>query len=244
MATRKGRTSAGRRFHHRGVRAEAYHVPVGEDSSGALVVRGMHDMVQLEAELHLSEVFGAEWHRASPADPEPYGTLLGEILRLHRASPTPDTEAAVGVVDRLLGPVLSPVWDFELAQAMAGQHCGPDWHPTSAWRLNVTDGSIGIVVTYDGPQPHEMFGCVTAGGSGIVSRAGILFTGTFSQPSAAQSQLTEIPVPEAMAILAEAMARTDDAPHRPLDPSYVDLRALLWSRVAGYLPWRRSAMTA
>ncbi len=119
----------------------------------------------------------------------------------------------------------------------------PAWTPVTAWRaVDVWNSERVLFVEYNGPVPHTLMAQIGTVGGTLVDTLGVLYPGAAAtwaerrEPGLVPMPLTELPVDEGLAELADALRTTDRTWPRQDDADYVAVQALAWSRCRAHLP--------
>jgi hypothetical protein len=199
---------------------------------------------QLIAESAASAWLGDAWLGADIQEHDPESMLiLGVVGRVHD-KPSPHGYAAICAL-RLIAPA-DNVKVLDESIAMLGEDFpDPGWVgtdppvPVAAYIASDPWGSEQmLLVEYGGGEPHGLLTHVTYPGGTTVQRIGVLDAGSaqrwteLTKGDAVPMPITEHPVEEVLAKLAEALRHTDMFWPKHTEPDYVDLRALASARCA------------
>ncbi|NBE91824.1 hypothetical protein FE391_00545 [Nonomuraea sp. KC401] len=117
------------------------------------------------------------------------------------------------------------------------------WTAASAWRaVDVWDSEQVLLVDYDGPHPHTLMAQVLKPGGLMIGKIAVLEPGAAAQwdqrheSDEVPMPISQAPVAEVLADLADALRTTDITWPRNDDEDFVDNRALAWSRCRDHLP--------
>ncbi|WP_200824073.1 hypothetical protein [Nonomuraea solani] len=166
--------------------------------------------------------------------PSPYG--LAAIAALARVAPATDITMLAETIDILTKTQPLPPWHTAMSADTA-------WTATSAWRAaDVWDSEQVLLIDYDGPHPHTLMAQVLKSGGLMIDKIAILEPGAAAQWNRLREAdevpmpISEAPVAEVLADLADALRTTDITWPRNDDEDFVGNRALAWSRCRDHLP--------
>ncbi|MFF5084825.1 hypothetical protein ACFY36_47960 [Actinoplanes sp. NPDC000266] len=164
--------------------------------------------------------------------------LCVEVVKRAVAKPSPHALAALAALRRVAPPGEEKLLDEAIGRLFESQPL-PTWFgtpvlpPLRAWRsVDPYDSEHVLFIEY-GEDPHLLMAEVYFTGIIWAERLTVLQADALS---AWKRPVTEHPVGEILAELADAMRGTDDAPFRPAEEDYAELRALVWSRCREHLP--------
>jgi len=191
----------------------------------------------LDAEWWISRWLGAAWATSPQAKRDPELALAADIVKRARNTPSAAGAVTVAALRRLLPPDTVP----EVAGPPPSWADAPGSTPTEAWRaVNVWGSERALLIEFDGPSPHSLIAFIAPMGPRVVHRLGVLKAGAAEQwdqtrpADAPPMPLTDAPVDEVLAELADALQATDQLWPRQVDESVGALRMLAWSRCRGY----------
>lgn len=166
--------------------------------------------------------------------PSPHG--LAAIAALARVAPATDITMLAETIDILAETQPLPRWSTAMSADAA-------WTAASAWRaVDVWDSEQVLLVDYDGPHPHTLMAQVLKPGGLMIGKIAVLEPGAAAQwdqrheSEEVPMPITQAPVAEVLADLADALRTTDITWPRNDDEDFVDNRALAWSRCRDHLP--------
>lgn len=202
----------------------------------------------LAVEQWASDWLGQAWLTAEFGERDPEHRLCLEVIGRASTRPSAHGLAAVAALRRVAPPGDIAVLDSTLAILSESQPL-PSWfdadpfEPVRAWRaVDVWDSERMLFVEYAGPFPHTLMAQVVTVGGVVVEKLGLLQREaaetweSYTDPDEVPMPITEHPVPEVLAELAEALWITDLIFPRHDDEDFVDLRALARARCSPYLP--------
>ena len=210
----------------------------------------------LQAELWASAWLGLAWAASDPAEGQigpltlEEEKLVLEVVALACDHPSPAGRAAVTALARL-GAVPEPPLAAALARLAAQEaprwETAQDWQPVSAAQVSNVWGDVQMLcVEFAGPVPHALGASIYHLGGALVTTLVITTPGAKQayeqRPPAAlglPSVMQDVAPAQALADLAAALACTDDYWPRQDEETVVDLRAIVWQRVAPYLTERK-----
>ncbi|SNY40348.1 hypothetical protein [Paractinoplanes atraurantiacus] len=186
----------------------------------------------LDVEEWASGWLGEAWRAAGEHQ------LCLDVVRHAAATPSEHALSAVAALRRMAPPEEWKLLDETIERLFESQPLptwfgSPAFTPSRAYRsVDPYDSEHVLFIEY-GLVPHVLMAEVYFTGIVWAERLTIL------EPNALEAwkrPLSEHPVEEILAELADAMRGTDDAPFQPGIEDYADLRALVWSRCRDHLP--------
>jgi hypothetical protein len=197
----------------------------------------------LRAETWASEWLGDAWLMAPMGEREAEHQLCMQVCGRARTTPSPHGLAAVAALARV-----APAADIKMlnetvdilaeTQPLPPWHAAePDWTPTAAWRaVDVWDSEQVLLVDYDGPHPHTLMAQIYKTGGLLIGKLAVLEPGAADRWDEIRAgekvpmPISEQPVADVLADLADALHITDITWPRNDDEDFVGNRALAWSR--------------
>lgn len=227
--------------------------PVREVHLAELLVRDARRVADrlgnvLDAERWVSEWLGRAWLDAPLGERQPEHLLGMGVVGRVCTRPSVSGTVAVAALRRVMPESDHAMLDGTLeilaeSQSLPVWRDAPGWTPVRAWSaVDVWDSERLVFVDYDVPVPHTLMAQIgTVGGVlvetlGVLSPAAAVAWADGRDPALVPMPLTERPVDEVLAELADALRTTDLTWPRQEDPDYVAVRALAWSRCRANLP--------
>lgn len=211
--------------------------------------RALRDASALDAEEWASGCLGAAWRAAGLGDKEPERTLCIQVAAHAQMRPSPEAFAAVAALRRVAPVEARPDLDDALSALTGQPH--PEWlhvpgsEPVRAWRaVDPWDSRRVLWVEFVAPETHTLgIWRTTSHGPhvtaiGVYPAADVPDTWAEHNVQPTPMTLTEEPVDDVLAEMADALFRTDISWPRPEEPEYAQWRMLAWSRCREY---RRAA---
>lgn len=202
----------------------------------------------LDAERWISEWLGRAWLDAPLGQREPEHLLSLGIVGRACTKPSAHGAVVVAALRRVMPETERAMLTATLeilaeTQPLPAWIDAPAWTPVMAWRAaDVWNSERVLFVEYNGPVPHTVMAQIGTDGGTLVDTLGVLYPGAAAawaerrEPGLVPMPLTELPVDEALAELADALRTTDMTWPRQEDADYLAVRALTWSRCRAHLP--------
>ncbi|TDE54627.1 hypothetical protein E1295_14620 [Nonomuraea mesophila] len=204
------------------------------------------------AEIWATSWLGQAWVTAELSEREAEHRLCMEVTGRACTTPSPHGLAAIAAPARvaLATDITMLAETIDILAETQPLPPGPPpcprtaaWGAASAWRaVDVWDSEQVLLVDYDGPHPHTLMAQGGKPGGLMIGKIAVLEPGAAAQwdqrheSDEVPMPISQAPVPEVLADLADALRTTDITWPRNDDEDFVDSRALAWSRCRDHLP--------